>query len=55
MKVKKEKIVTSTEHIPAKPPNVLLMDYCAFCIMKRALSKRKPTATDRLKKVAEEE
>ena len=44
------------QHIPAKSPDVSPMEYCAFGLLKRALSKRKPTTTiDGLWKVAEEE
>lgn len=43
------------QHIPAKSPDVSPMDYCAFGLLKRALSKRKPTTIDGLWKVVEEE
>ncbi|GBN89118.1 hypothetical protein AVEN_78869-1 [Araneus ventricosus] len=43
------------QHSPAKSPDVSPMDYCAFGLLKRALSKRKPTTIDGLWKVVEEE
>ena len=30
------------QNIPAMPPDVSLMDYCTFGLLKRTLSKRKP-------------
>ncbi|GBO29915.1 hypothetical protein AVEN_208472-1 [Araneus ventricosus] len=57
-----EKMTTDTgiaylafQHIPAKSPDVSPMDYCAFGLLKIALSKRKPTTIDGLWKVVEEE
>ncbi|GBM32550.1 hypothetical protein AVEN_187105-1 [Araneus ventricosus] len=56
-----EKMKTDTEiayipfqHISQKSPYVSPMDYWAFGLWKRALSKRKPTTTDGLWKVVEE-
>ncbi|GBN23068.1 hypothetical protein AVEN_233990-1 [Araneus ventricosus] len=43
------------QHIPSKSPDISPMDYCAFGLFKRALSKRKPTTIDELWKVVEEE
>ncbi|GBO14483.1 hypothetical protein AVEN_94971-1 [Araneus ventricosus] len=42
------------QHIPSKSPDISPMDYCAFGLFKRALSKRKPTTIDGLRKVVEE-
>ncbi|GBM73022.1 hypothetical protein AVEN_66234-1 [Araneus ventricosus] len=42
-------------HIPEKSPDVSPMDYCSVGLLKRALSKRKPTKIDELWKVVEEE
>ncbi|GBO20407.1 hypothetical protein AVEN_60674-1 [Araneus ventricosus] len=42
------------QNIPEKSPGVSLMDYCAFGLLKRAHSKRKPTTIDGLWKVIEE-
>ncbi|GBM86860.1 hypothetical protein AVEN_223908-1 [Araneus ventricosus] len=36
------------QHIPENSPDVSYMDYCAFGLMKRALSKRNPTTIDGL-------
>ena len=41
--------------IPSKSADVSPMDFCAFGLLKRALSKRKPTTIDELWKVEEEE
>ncbi|GBM51342.1 hypothetical protein AVEN_110799-1 [Araneus ventricosus] len=43
------------QHIPAKSPDVSPMDYFAFGLLKRALSKCKPTTIDGLWEVIEEE
>ncbi|GBO25282.1 hypothetical protein AVEN_236346-1 [Araneus ventricosus] len=43
------------QYIPAKSSDVSPMDYCAFGLSKRALSKRKSTRTDRFWKVVEEQ
>ncbi|GBL97357.1 hypothetical protein AVEN_170474-1 [Araneus ventricosus] len=43
------------QHIPTKSPDVSPMDYCAFGLLKRVLSKCKPTTIDGLWKEVEEE
>ncbi|GBM01398.1 hypothetical protein AVEN_236217-1 [Araneus ventricosus] len=40
---------------PAKSPDVSPVDYCAFGLLKRALSNHKPTMINGLWKVVEEE
>jgi hypothetical protein len=42
-------------HIPVKSPDASPMDFCAFGLLKQALSKRKPKTLDGLWKVVEDE
>ncbi|GBN79439.1 hypothetical protein AVEN_138680-1 [Araneus ventricosus] len=43
------------QHFPGKSPDVSPMDYCAFGLLKRVLSERKPTTIHGFWKVLEEE
>ncbi|GBL69436.1 hypothetical protein AVEN_111809-1 [Araneus ventricosus] len=57
-----EKLKTDTviayipfQYIPAMSPDASPMDYCAFSLLTRDLSKRKPAMLDELGKVLEDE
>lgn len=41
--------------IPVKPLDALLMDFCAFCLLKEALGRQHPQTVKGLWKVAKEE
>ena len=55
MKIDASIVFISFQSLPAKFPGVSPLDYCAFGSLKKALSKRKPTPSDGLWKVVEEE